>query len=94
MRVADDLARACAQFEALMLQQMLTEAGIGRSAPVAGIGSDNDEVDSEGGIAFGAGAGADLTQSMFVNALAQAVAGADHFGIGQMLESTLRGTTS
>ncbi len=91
--MADDLARACAQFEALVLRQMLTEAGVGRTASLAGVGGDNDS-DGDGSIAFGTGAGADLTQSMFVDALAQAVAGADRSGLGHLLESTLRGTAT
>jgi hypothetical protein len=90
--MTDDLARACAQFEALMLRQMLMEAGIGRSNAVANVGGDDD--DAEGGIALGAGAGADFTQSMFVDALAQAIAGADRSGLGHLLESTLRGTAT
>ena len=90
--MADDLARACAQFEALMLRQLLTEAGVCLTTSLAGVGGDND--DGDGGIASGTGAGADLTQSMFVDALAQAVAGADRSGLGHLLESTLRGTVT
>jgi hypothetical protein len=88
--VADDLARACAQFEALMLRQVLTEAGVGRTASLAVVGGDTDGDDGES--AFGSGAGAEFTQSMFVDALAQVVAGADRSGFGHLLESTLRGT--
>ena len=90
--MTDDLARACAQFEALMLRQMLTEAGIGRTASPAAVGGDDD--DGDGGIGFGTGAGADFTQSMFVDALARAVAGADRIGVGHLLESTLRGSAT
>lgn len=92
MAVPDDLARACAKFEALMLKQVLTEAGVGRSASLARIGSADDGGEpGEGGIDLGNSAGADFTQSMFVDALAQAVAGADRSGLGHLLESSLRG---
>jgi len=95
MAVPDDLARACAQFEALMLRQLLTEAGIGRSASLARLGGADDGGESgDGGKDFGNGAGADMTQSMFVDALAQAVAGADRSGLGHLLESSLRGNAT
>lgn len=95
MPVSDDLARACAQFEALMLKQMLTEAGVGRTASLARVGDADDGGESgDGGIDFGNGTGADVTQSMFVDALAQAVAGADRSGLGHLLESTLRGNAT
>ena len=70
-----------------MLRHMLTDAGIGRTAAIVDGGLDEDNAD---GRVVGAGAGADFMQSMFVDALAQAVAGADRFGVGHVLESTLR----
>jgi hypothetical protein len=87
--VPDELAQACAQFEALMLKQMLTEAGVGRSAALGlNVGAGDDDDAEAGG-----GPGADLMQSMFVDALAQAVAGADRAGLGHVLETSLRGIT-
>jgi Rod binding domain-containing protein len=85
----DDLAQACAQFEAMMLRQMLTDAGIGQNRAVArGIDSNDDE----GGDIAG-GSETDVMQSMFVDALAQAVAGSDRAGLAHELETSLRGTS-
>jgi Rod binding domain-containing protein len=83
----DRLAQVCAQFEALMLKQMLIDAGVGRSAS---FGRSADSDDDDGGD-IGGGAGADMMQSMFVDALAQAVAGSDHSGLAHVLETSLRG---
>ena len=82
----DQLAQACAQFEALMLKQMLTDAGIARNAALGGSGGADDDDGLIGGCA-----GADVLQSMFVDALAQAVAGSDRAGLAHVLESSLRG---
>jgi len=85
----DHLAQACAQFEALMLKQMLTDAGIARNAALGGSGSCGGADEDDGLI--GGGAGADVLQSMFVDALAQAVAGSDHAVLAHVLESSRRG---
>jgi hypothetical protein len=82
----DELAKVCAQFEALMLKQMLTEAGIGRSISLERtIGTDGEDAGEMDGAP-----GADITQSMFVDALAQAVAGSDRAGLGHVLAASLR----
>jgi hypothetical protein len=84
----DGLAQACTQFEAVMLKQMLTEAGVGRR-----IRLDND-VDDGGSLGDDrSGATDDMLQSMFADALAQAVAGADRAGLGHALENSLRVAT-
>ena len=83
----DKLAQACAQFEALMLKQMLTDAGIGRSTL---LGRSAESGDDDGGDVVGS-SGADVMQSMFVDALAQAVAGSDRAGLAHVLETSLRG---
>ena len=80
----DRLAQACAQFEALILRQMLTDSGIARSTTLG------DTDDSEGSAPSGR-SGADFVQSMFVDTLAQTVAEADRTGLGHMLENSLRG---
>lgn len=86
----DNLAQACAQFEALMLEQMLTEAGVGRSLQsrdATANDGDGEDVTSQ----TSGGAGADMMQSVFVDALAQAIAGSDHAGLAHELEVSLRG---
>jgi len=85
--VPDGLAQACAQFEALILRQMLTDSGIARSTT---LGDDGGPDETEGGAMSGR-SGADMVQSMFVDTLAQTVAGADRTGLGHMLETSLRG---
>jgi hypothetical protein len=83
----DRLAQACAQFEALILRQMLSDSGIARSTT---LGDDGSPDESAGGALSGR-AGADMVQSMFVDTLAQIVAKADRTGLGHMLETSLRG---
>ena len=83
----DRLAQACAQFEALMLRQMLTDSGIARSTTLG----DDGGLDQPEGSAPSGTSGADIVQSMFVNTLAQTVAEADRTGLGHMLETSLRG---
>jgi Rod binding domain-containing protein len=83
----DKLAQACAQFEALMLKQMLTDAGIGRTVSL----SHSADSDADDGGDVSGSAGADMMQSMFVDALAQAVAGSDRAGLAHVLETSLRG---
>jgi Rod binding domain-containing protein len=85
--VPDQLAQACAQFEALMLRQMLTDSGIARSTTLG----DDGGLDSSEGSAPSDTSGADFVQSMFVDTLAQTVAEADRSGLGHMLEISLRG---
>jgi hypothetical protein len=85
--VPDQLGQACAQFEALLLRQMLADSGIGRSAT---LGDERGLDDSSGG-AVSYGSGSDMVQSMFVDTLAQTVAAADRTGLGQLLETSLRG---
>jgi hypothetical protein len=85
--VPDRLAQACAQFEALILRQMLTDSGIGRSTT---LGDDGGLDETQGGVLSGR-SGADMVQSMFVDTLAQTVAEADRTGLGHMLEISLRG---
>jgi hypothetical protein len=85
--VPDRLAQACAQFEALMLRQMLTDSGIARSTTLG----DDSGLDQSEGSALSGTAGADFVQSMFVDTLAQTVAEADRTGLGHMLETSLRG---
>lgn len=82
----DRLAQACAQFEALILRQMLSDSGIARSTM---LGDDGSLDDSEG--APSSTSGDDFVQSMFVNTLAQTVAEADRTGLGHMLENSMRG---
>ena len=86
----DGLAQACAQFEALMLKQMLTDAGVGRSLQTLYAHSDVNDSSNIDGQTSG-GTGADLMQSMFVDALAQAIAGSDRTGLAHELETSLRG---
>jgi hypothetical protein len=83
----DRLAQACAQFEALILRQMLSDSGIAHSTSVCDDGGPDE---SEGGALSGR-AGADMVQSMFVDTLAQTVAAADRSGLGRILENSLRG---
>jgi hypothetical protein len=78
-----------AQFEALILRQMLTDSGIARSTT---LGDDRGLDDSENN-ALSGGSGADMVQSIFVDTLAQTVADADRTGLGHMLETSLRGIT-
>ena len=85
--MADQLGQACAQFEALLLRQMLTDSGIARSVT---LGDDRGLDDSEGS-AMSFSSGADMVQSMFVDTLAQTVAEADRTGLGYILETSLRG---
>ena len=85
----DRLAQACAQFEALMLKQMLIDAGVGRGASLGR----SAESDDDGGGDIGGSTGADVMQSMFVDALAQAVAGSDHSGLAHVLGTSLRGNS-
>jgi len=85
--MSDSLAQACAQFEALILRQMLTDSGIARNAT---LGDDGDPDDSESD-ALSSRSGGDMVQSMFVDTLAQTVAAADRNGLGHTLESSLRG---
>jgi hypothetical protein len=85
--VPDRLAQACAQFEALVLRQMLTDSGISRSAT---LGDESSSDDTEADTTIGR-SGADVVQSMFVETLAQTVADADRTGLGHMLEISLRG---
>lgn len=87
--MTDGLAQACAQFEALMLKQMLTDAGIGRSLQTHDKFNDGDGADA--GDQTSGGVGADMMQSIFVDALAQAIAGSDHAGLAHELETSLRG---
>jgi hypothetical protein len=88
--MTDGLAQACAQFEALMLKQMLTDAGVGRTLQTRG--AQFNDGDGEGAAdQTSGGAGADLMQSVFVDALAQAIAGSDHAGLAHELETSLRG---
>ena len=83
----DELAKVCAQFEALMLKQLLTDAGVGRSSSFGRtFGSDDEDAGELDGAS-----GADIAQSMFVDALAQAVAGSDRAGLGHVLAASLRG---
>jgi hypothetical protein len=86
----DGLAQACAQFEALMLKQMLTDAGVGRSLQSREAQYEADDGEDISGHPSG-GTGADLMQSMFVDALAQAIAGSDRTGLAHELETSLRG---
>jgi hypothetical protein len=87
MAAPDLLARACSQLEAVLLRQFLTEAGIGRSPVLL------RDPASEGDDGGSSGASqADAMQSIFVDAMAQAMAGADRLGMGRALESSLRGT--
>lgn len=88
--MTDGLAQACAQFEALMLKQMLTDAGIGRS-PQTHDAQFNDGDGPDAGDQTSGGVGADMMQSIFVDALAQAIAGSDHAGLAHELETSLRG---
>lgn len=88
MAASDMLARACTQFEALLLRQLFTEAGVGRS-PVA-VSDPDAEGDDDSGSS--SAPRTDVMQSIFVDAMAQAVAGADRLGIGRTLETSLRGT--
>ena len=83
----DSLAQACAQFEALILRQMLSDSGMARSTT---LGDDGGPDDSEGGV-FSGRAGADMVQSIFVDTLAQTVAAADRTGLGHTIETSLRG---
>jgi hypothetical protein len=85
--VPDGLTQACAQFEALILRQMLTDSGIARSSM---LGDDGGLDGSEDGAMSGR-TGADMVQSMFVETLAQTVADADRAGLGHLLETSLRG---
>jgi hypothetical protein len=85
--VPDNLGQACAQFEAVILRQLLTDSGIARNATL-GDDSSSDESESD---ALSGRSGGDMVQSMFVDTLAQTVAAADRTGLGQMLESSLRG---
>ncbi|HEY5095753.1 MAG TPA: hypothetical protein VII69_11610 [Candidatus Eremiobacteraceae bacterium] len=86
----DGLAQACAQFEALMLKQMLTDAGVGRSLQSREAQSEADDGEDISGQPSG-GTGDDLMESMFVDALAQAIAGSDRTGLAHELEASLRG---
>jgi hypothetical protein len=85
--VPDGLAQACAQFEALILRQMLTGSGVARSTTLGDDGG-LSETQSD---ALSGRSGADMVQSMFVDTLAQTVAEADRTGLGHMLEISLRG---
>ena len=83
----DRLAQACAQFEALILRQMLTDAGIARTTPLGASGNPDDAGDT----ALSGSSGADIVQSMFIDTLAQTIAEADRTGLGHVLETSLRG---
>jgi len=88
--MTDGLTQACAQFEALMLKQMLTDAGVGRNLQTRDAQVDDGNAEDAGGQTSG-GAGVDMMQSIFVDALAQAIAGSDHAGLAHVLETSLQG---
>jgi hypothetical protein len=73
------LASACREFEAGMLRQLLTEAGVGKRAQMAA-----DDEDAADGTSRD-----DLVQGFFVDAMATALARDGGLGIGRELARSL-----
>lgn len=73
------LASACREFEAGMLRQLLTEAGVGKRAQM--VADDEDAADGT--------SRDDLVQAFFVDAMATALARDGGLGLGRELARSL-----
>jgi hypothetical protein len=83
--MTDPLVQACRQFEATLLKQSLLESGFGKHIQIAD-GADGQNTDP----IFGSNASdSDITQSLYADAMAQAIANADPSGFSRSLATQL-----
>jgi hypothetical protein len=86
--MSDRLMQACRQFEAALLKQSLLESGFGRPIRIA---DDADGADTAADDpVFGSNAAdSDIMQSLYADAMAQAIANADRSGFSRSLATQL-----
>jgi hypothetical protein len=86
--VSDQLIQACRQFEAALLKQTLLESGFGRRIQFGG-DADGENAAADDPV-FGANASdSDIMQSLYADAMAQAIAASDPSGFSRSLAMRL-----
>ncbi|HLJ84898.1 MAG TPA: hypothetical protein VKT51_12060 [Candidatus Eremiobacteraceae bacterium] len=86
--MTDRLVQACRQFEASLLKQSLLEAGFGRRLQIES-DSNGDDADKAAAIFASDDTNADILQSLYADAMAQAIANADPSGFSTSLATQL-----
>jgi hypothetical protein len=86
--VTDRLTQACRQFEATLLKQSLLASGFGRRIQFADQ-PDGDNAEAADPIFGSNSSDSDIMQSLYADAIAQAIANADPSGFSRSLASQL-----
>jgi hypothetical protein len=86
--MTDPLAQACRQFEATLLKQSLLESGFGKRIQILA-DTDGDNGATADPISSSNSSDSDILQSLYADAMAQAIANADPSGFSRSLATQL-----
>jgi len=87
--MTDPLVQACRQFEATLIKQSLLASGFGKRVQIVDDDSDRENAATADPIFGSNTSDSDILQSLYADAMAQAIASADPSGFGRSLASQL-----